>query len=316
MKTSTRLRARSVSRRIHDLVGHPRAGRVLAAFTRSCYLDLDGRIVALVAPELLNGPLNLVVDATGAALARIAAGRPVTSTPITLDVAGTCEIALDGAVVWDAALPRWPRVDAGALTGYAVGLGRLLASEAPEGGLARLVTRGNGPAGAAGALERAAAPAVADLAGGLRRRDAHLAASAARTLAGLGPGLTPSGDDILLGCLLALALLPVEGVDGIRDVIVSSTRDRTTRISQAYLDAAARGEAGEPWHRLIAELAPNQPASAAAAPSQGSAPGGTGLAAGGTARVTDAARRVMRFGETSGSDMLAGFLLSVNALVA
>ncbi len=286
------LRARSVSRRIRDLLHRSRAGRVLAVFPRSCYVDLNGQIAALVAPAVLNGPLNVVVDADPWG-DRVAAGAVTTSTDRMLRIGGGVEIELAGAVVWDAALPRWPRIDAVALSGYTAGLGRLLASEAPEGGLARTVTGAHAPGGADEILDRTAAPALADLAGGLRRRDAHLAASAAQMLAGLGPGLTPSGDDILLGCLLALAVLPAEGTDRIRDAIVSATRDHTTRISQAYLHAAAQGEAGEPWHGLIA-----------------------GLAAGGTSRVTDAARRVMAFGETSGSDMLAGFLLSVDALVA
>lgn len=291
-KPGTWLRALSISTRVHASLARPRSGHVLAAFSRSCYLDLDGQVVALVAPALLNGPLNVVVDADAWG-DRVAAGAVATSTDRVVRIGGGVEIELAGAVVWDAALPRWPRIDAVALLEHTARLGRLLASEAPEGGLARTATGAHAPGGADEILDRAAARAVADLAGGLRHRDAHLAAHAARTLAGLGPGLTPSGDDILLGCLLALAVLPAEGTARIRDAIVSATRDRTTRISQAYLHAAAHGEAGAPWHGLIA-----------------------GLAASATSRVTDAARRVMAFGETSGSDMLAGFLLSVNALVA
>src|SRR5207247_970195 len=42
------LRALSVSRPVHTALGQPRVGQVLAAFTRSCYVDLEGRIVALV----------------------------------------------------------------------------------------------------------------------------------------------------------------------------------------------------------------------------------------------------------------------------
>ncbi len=291
-KPGTRLRALSISARVHASLARPRCGHVLAAFPRSCYLDLDGRIVALIAPALLNGPLNIVVDADAWG-DRAAAGAVATSTDRVLRIGGGVEIELAGAVVWNAALQPWPEEQVNKLRDNLPMLQGLLKSEAPEGGLARLVTGGHGPTGADGPLDRTAAPAVADLAGGLRRRDAHLAAHAARTLAGLGPGLTPSGDDVLLGCLLALVVLPAEGTDGIREAIVSATRDRTTRISQAYLHAAAQGEAGEPWHHLIAAMA-----------------------AGSTARVTGAARRVMAFGETSGSDMLAGFLLSVNALAA
>lgn len=291
-KPGPRVRASSISARVHASLARPRSGAVLAVFPRSCYLDLDEQIVALVAPALLNGPLNLVVNADAWA-DRAAPGAVAACADRVLRINGDIEIDLAGAVVWNAALPVWPEERVGTLHDNLPVLQGLLQAEAPDGGLARLVTGGHGPAGADEALERAAAPAVVDLADALRRRDARLAATAARTLAGLGPGLTPSGDDVLLGCLLALAVLPTEDADRIRDAIVSATRDRTTRISQAYLHAAAHGEAGEAWHDLIA-----------------------GLAAGGTARVTGAARHVIAFGETSGSDMLAGFLLSVNALVA
>ncbi|HET6782142.1 MAG TPA: DUF2877 domain-containing protein, partial [bacterium] len=63
--------------------------------------------------------------------------------------------------------------------------------------------------------------------------------------------------------------------------------------SEAYLMAAARGEAGEAWHRLLRVL-PN----------------------GDRAAIASATRRVMAFGETSGSDMLAGFTVAFSTLIS
>src|SRR5438445_13615925 len=63
MKTRALLQARSLNRRIGNYLRQPRAGYILATFDRSSYLDMDGQIVALVTPVLLNGPLNIVVDA-------------------------------------------------------------------------------------------------------------------------------------------------------------------------------------------------------------------------------------------------------------
>src|SRR2546428_1335833 len=167
-------------------------------------------------------------------------------------------------------------------------LRRLLDREAPEGGLARAVSH---PNASTTALERRAAPAIVELARGLQRRDAILVSRASGALAGLGPGVTPSGDDVLVGGLLAFAL-HADDSRVMRQAIISAVRDRTTRISLAYLESAARGEASESWHRLVAALAVDDPG-----------------------RIAGATRGVMAFGETSGSDMLAGFLLTLDALL-
>lgn len=308
MKTRTLLQARSLSRRIGDYLKQPRTGYILATFDRSCYLDMDGQIVALVTPALLNGPLNIVVGADTWD-DRVAGGDTATSTDRVLR-AGGIEIELAGAAVWDAALPRWPGEPINRLHDNLLTLRGLLEAEAPEGGLARTATGHR----ATTALETRAAPALRDLARGLQHSDALLVSRAAGTLAGLGPGLTPSGDDVLVGCLLAVAL-HADGLHMMRQAIVSAARNRTTRISMAYIDAAARAEASEAWHRLVNALAPNHPASSAPAPSKSSAPDGTGLAENDPGRIAVGARAVMAFGETSGSDMLAGFVLAAEALL-
>src|SRR5438046_1794271 len=85
--------------------------------------------------------------------------------------------------------------------------------------------------------------------------------------------------------------LYADTADRMGHAIVSGVRNRTTRISMAYLEAAARGEASEAWHRLVDAVAENDPD-----------------------RIAAAARGVMAFGETSGSDMLAGFVMAAEAL--
>jgi len=287
MKTRTLRQARSVSRRIGDYLRQPRAGYILATFDRSCYLDMDGQIVALVAPALLNGPLNLMVE-MDAWQERVTPGAVAVSTDHALRIDGGLDIGLHEAAVWDATLQAWPEEQVPMLRAHLPTLQRLLDREAPEGGLARAVSH---PNASTTALERRAAPAIVELARGLQRRDALLVSRAAGALAGLGPGLTPSGDDVLVGGLLAFAL-NADDSRVMRQAIVSAVRDRTTRISMAYLDAAARAEASESWHRLVAALAVDDPG-----------------------RIASAARGVMAFGETSGSDMLAGFVLAAEALV-
>ncbi|MBV9594714.1 MAG: DUF2877 domain-containing protein [Actinobacteria bacterium] len=66
--------------------------------------------------------------------------------------------------------------------------------------------------------------------------------AAAGTLVGRGAGLTPEGDDVLAGFLVAAVAfgLPVEPL---RRWVCSTARQRTTAVSAALLEHAADGEA-------------------------------------------------------------------------
>ena len=82
-------------------------------------------------------------------------------------------------------------------------------------------------------------------------------------LVGLGPGLTPAGDDWLAGWLLAQHLVeedlrgfrPTEGWHDLEGLIVALSVNRTTTLSHALLTCAAAGEADAAWHALLAALA-------------------------------------------------------------
>ena len=109
-------------------------------------------------------------------------------------------------------------------------------------------------------------------------------------LLGAGRGLTPSGDDCIVGVLVALRAL------GERAVAASAARivaryapQRTNRLSAAHLDAACAGEAIEPIHAAIEAIA-------------GNAPPGPALDA------------IEGFGHGSGFDALAGVLLAADAI--
>lgn len=288
-----RLTATSVSRRIREYLSWPRSGRVLSTFARSCYLDVDGQIVALVAPDLLNGPLNIVMDATGALFGSLAPGAPLTSTKDTLHIAQSTEIALHRAATWNPHLNSWTKTDAAVAAGHLDGLRTLLTHDAPAGGLARAALGAHAMEGGSGPLETRARPSLGALTIGLAHRDPAQLVDAAGQLAGLGAGLTPSGDDIIVGVLLACSVWPIDIQKTLRTAIASAASARTTRISAAYLQTAAAGEASEAWHEFVAALVTPD-----------------------SARVTSAARRVIAFGETSGSEMLAGFVLAVIVLLA
>jgi len=113
----------------------------------------------------------------------------------------------------------------------------------------------------------------------------------AALLAGLGPGLTPAGDDYLVGLMAGLRLWPAPlensglSPEEACPIILEATEGRTTLLSRAFLHSAKEGLFGENWHELLAELARGE-----------------------TIGIQRAARRILSSGATSGADALAGFL--------
>ncbi len=256
------------------------AGRVLASFDRSCYLETaEGQLIAVLAESLGRGAFALTVDGAPSFIDL----RPDDAASVegqTLHL-GPMRIDLRSAAPWDPVLPP--------LNGPAgEGLRALadhLRAHAPAEGLARVHFEDlETPLLAQGrrALDR--------LREGLAHADATAVTQGAAQLAGLGPGLTPSGDDVLAGILLGLRVWPAAagplGPTVVSTLLVGMAAPRTGRISRAYLWAARQGHASEAWHDLIRAL-PGDPDG-----------------------VVDAATRILQTGETSGADMLAGFLFA------
>ncbi len=259
------------------------SGRILAAFERSCYLEsAEGQLIAVLEESLGRGAFALTVGGSGFLVAlRRDDSVSVQGSTLTL---GELPIDLAPALPWDPTLP--------ALTGPAEEGMRVLAAHlranAPEEGLSR-VSLPSEETPAAPLLDRGRR-ALARLRAGLTQADAAAITGAATDLAGLGPGLTPSGDDVLAGILLALRLWSdAAGPLGARIVsslIVGTAAPRTGRISLAYLWAARQGHTSEAWHDLVRALSTDLDG------------------------VIRAATRIMQAGETSGADMLAGFVVA------
>ena len=76
-----------------------------------------------------------------------------------------------------------------------------------------------------------------------------------RPLLGCGTGLTPSGDDILIGALIALDYLGhAQTFRALVDWIHSEAPTATNHISLAHLNAACQAMAIEPLHNFVAAL--------------------------------------------------------------
>ncbi len=255
-----------------------------------------GAALALVSRRAGNGPLNAVVSHPQA-LALLSRGDIVSGDGAALSLGKGWRLALAPAVAWDptpdySRLARWPQV----VVRNVAWLRQHLPLEAPQASLAArplALTQGAFGSRPSLALVQARAGALTDgLRQGYEQDDLGTITAFAGRLVGLGPGLTPAGDDWLAGWLVGVRAAaamnsdrPPLDLDAVGRAVVGSARPRTSRLSLAFLQAAADGAAAEPWHALLAALA-----GADQTP------------------LRHAAAEIMRHGATSGFDMLAGFL--------
>jgi hypothetical protein len=305
----TLLVARSISRAVWEgWQAPPSTGQVRAVFERACHLGLSaGGIIALVLPEPGDGPLNVVVEAEPGLFATVAPGASVYRDRNRLQV-GDLQVDLDRAAIWEPR-PAWKRLRAcgQAIAGHLPLVHALALRHAPAGSLLALlaVPLATSPAPAANecadrqrqgleaearslqVLAPLARQAVHSLAAGLQTGwdgdQTQLQAGAAR-LAGLGGGLTPAGDDFLVGAMLWV-WLTCPTPEPLCQMLLEAAAPRTTALSAAFLQAAARGECSASWHALLAVLAE-----------------------GTDADLAPAVQAVLAHGYTSGADTLAGFL--------
>ena len=123
--------------------------------------------------------------------------------------------------------------------------------------------------------------------------DAAAVVRATRGLAGLGPGLTPSGDDLLAGFVGAWTLVGA-ALGGDRAVrarvtaaVVAGAARGASPLGRIWLEHARRGDLLEPMTRFVTNLL---------------APDACGLDA--------AVRGALAVGSSSGTDWMVGFLLA------
>jgi hypothetical protein len=272
--------------------GRARSGVVRAVFDRSLYLTI-GEIWICAGPQSLGaGPLNMLCEPWG----RDAAsgiwpekGDPAWLNADTLQIGRALTISLAAASEWRPRAPQdWNHRD------LAHGLAAFRAAlphELPSEGLGRLmVDTAREPLPAVAAAAKPAADYLVDLVARVKTAcsDMNIVEPARLApLLGLGPGLTPSGDDFLGGAMIALALT---GLASCRDVLWRALAplapSYTTDISRAHLAAAAEGLGNAALHTLLAAIMAGRP---------------------GAMREQIAA--VAAIGHTSGWDALAGAIV-------
>ncbi len=272
-------------------------GRVGAVFEHSFYVSLARTEVCVGPTGLGAGPLNLRYRSTPRdwRAGGLREGLAVLVGLRELRLPPNLAISFAEAAVWSPT-PPGPWSAASLVAGLAA-LGALLPERLPGQGLGVLALPGRADGAAESAVAVAARGPAEALSAFLHRamaRDGeHTAPPLAelRALIGLGPGLTPSGDDLLGGALVALHLL---GRPNLAEVlwhgISGAVETGTNAISRAHLAAAARGLGGAALHAILNDLL-------------------TGKRDVLTARLA----AVDRIGHTSGWDALAGATIALRA---
>lgn len=285
-------------------LGTEASWEVAAVFRRSFYCrSRSGSLICFGPMSIGSGPLN-VLCLIPAPIDR-GALPPITGSPAVcygafFRVVGRFTISLSGAEVRRPAVPLAAWRAATVIDGLAA-LAREVRARPQRGGLQILVPFLAGSTASVGEgvcpgspLIRMAMAGIAPLARWLDARlarpvgPAPIPASAIDALIGLGPGLTPSGDDFLGGVLVALRHLGASSVtESLAAEVLARASQRTNEISRAHLAAAAGGEASAPLHGMLSSLC---------------SPGASGM--GEYLSAIDAV------GHTSGWDALAGVALA------
>lgn len=264
------------------------AGQVVAVFERSFYAVLDDKWICVGAPEIGSGPLH-VLGPRGPSR-RLTPGDSVAVVGSALWIEETPFARFDAASVWTPeAAPRWT------ISSLRTGLHAV--DQIWHGDL---IEHGLASAGCAEPLDnsprfvQAAMPgidALKRIVEGGCERDVRSDPPGLVSLIGLGPGLTPSGDDLIGGALIALAAL---GRVDLRDLLWEKCcgyLDRTNEISRAHLATAARGYGAVALHTAL-----------------------HATMSGRVEQIYPAIAAVAAIGHTSGRDAFAGALIVLRML--
>ncbi|WP_026405795.1 DUF2877 domain-containing protein [Actinomadura rifamycini] len=266
------------------LDGPRRPARVIAVFPAAVYAEVRGgpepRVLAVVASDAARMPNAVVVPAARR-------DHPFRAVREGADaVVGDGRFETGGFAVrvrreWDPAPVLGPLHPAALARNL-----RAVEAACEDAGMA-----GGGLAGHPDPGLLADRCAAGDLAG---------AVEAAERIVGLGPGLTPSGDDVLCGLLVALrhaggAVRPggraVWLADWLGAAVTADAGTRTTALAATLLHCAAAGAAGAEVGAVLRCAAGAEP------------PG-------------PAVRRLLAVGHTSGTDLAHGLLAGCRAAVA
>lgn len=280
-------------------------GRVIAIFPFCIYVkSTTGKIVCIVDKALDNGPYRIRLDFLAPHRLRVEDGDWVTTRGKDVYLGDSAIARNNRATIWSPPSINSLGTRAGIL-GAMRWLFEQLEKDIPTDGLSSvLILTEDLAAGSApnrhgcDTVVSLGIPAIKDLALGWSAADRYTISRGVAQLVGLGPGLTPSGDDLLSGVLVALKQvqkIDPKFVGNLATEMLASEVARyapsgTNEISGAMLFHAIKGNSICSVHCLLTDLFNSRS----------------------NIRTIKFARDVVAIGHTSGWDTLAGLFLGLH----
>lgn len=235
-----------ITPRVQEWLRNGRSARILHLFDEVCNLVNDqNEVLSLVSPQVGPGPFTMVLNSDFTAGLALDQPISVDNTRQTLTI-GSLVVDFGATAVWQPK-PDWQQLQNVDVTDW-----RPPAKLSPDINAYLL-----------------------EVIDGIAHNDMAACRAGVYGLAGCGGGLTPTGDDVLLGVMYGLWVWYPR-----RDwlaMIVETAVPRTTTLSANFIRAAAAGEAVWQWHELVNGRA-------------------------------NAVRQILSIGHTSGADAWAGFV--------
>jgi len=275
--------ALSLTLAVNNWLAYTRQPRILHVFGHACNLINERReVLSIVTPQIGNGPFNLVVEDDVLFSKHLNAQSLISIRANQLNL-GDLAINTSNAKLWSPC-PDWE-----ALHGKRDDITKLLLTNYQAPGLPLRGLRDTPitkNAQGYSTTDSLQSPISNSLLTSLVNADLPSSLTTAQQLAGLGVGLTPAGDDFIMGAILAVWILhPPEVASVLAKEVTNATTALTTSLSAAWLRSAGRGKAGILWHKLF-----------------------DALISGDEIEIQKTMDNILAVGETSGADAMAGFI--------
>lgn len=263
------IKASSLTQTVKDWLVNTRHPRILHVFDDACNLLNEHKdVLSIVSPQIGNSPFNLVIEDEILFSEHLSLDSPLFVSPNQLTL-GNLIIHTTNVELWNPR-PDWDELN----RKREIALHQVCEIASSQTALLAMTGFTNYEL------------PLLEFSNSLTSADISTAKKLTSKLAGFGQGLTPSGDDFIMGAMYAAWIIhPREVVSDLANEIVNTAIPLTTSLSAAWLRSAGRGEAGQVWHDLFnAFLSADKMA------------------------VEKSIGNILGVGHTSGADALTGYL--------
>lgn len=239
------------------LKGGVRIAKVCGVTSKGIFLALDDDVILFLTEENPRGPLVVNMEPTGDLRNQIDTGNAVRigEGRIVHEASGMVIDIDPGTIIWSPPLVTGNIQLKSVRQDHIRSLISILVEEKPDAGFAEdlIYLAGLKPAPIGAKIPSDILDHLIIIGSDIKQQDWENFSRHSVEILGYGRGLTPSGDDFILGIFLSLTRWQHFLVDQISwqksvDLILDAAQSRTTRISLNLLKCAASGEADE---RLI-----------------------------------------------------------------